>query len=159
MSLSKDQIKTNITEFLKNHGILTLATVSGFQPWVATVYYAVDDRMNLIILTDPASRHGREMAKNSRVAFSIFDSGQPNAAAVKIGLQGTGIISPIKGVVANTKALLAWHRTNPGKEKDITIKDVIKTITDCRMYQITPKYLKHFNKALYSKEKYGTISL
>jgi len=61
--------------------------------------------------------------------------------------------------VANTKALLAWHRTNPGKEKDITIKDVIKTITDCRMYQITPKYLKHFNKALYSKEKYGTISL
>jgi len=138
---------------------MTLATVSGKQPWVSTVYYAVTDDLKLIILTDPASRHGQEMATNPLVAFSIFDSGQPNAAAVKIGIQGTGTISPIKGVVANTQALLAWHRANPGKEKDITAKDVIKTITDCRMYHITPKYLKHFNKNLYGSFRYGILEI
>jgi uncharacterized protein YhbP (UPF0306 family) len=157
--IEKNQIKTNIFEFLKSHGILTLATVSGSQPWVCTVYYAIDEAMNLIILTDPASRHGQEIAKNPHIAFSVFDSGQPNAAPVKIGIQGTGIIAPVKGITANTKALLLWHKANPGKEMDITIGDVVKTITDCRMYQITPKYLKHFNKALYPKEKYGSIDL
>ncbi len=138
---------------------MTLATVSGKQPWVATVYYAVNDQMNLIILTDPSSRHGQEMAKNPKVAFSIFDSGQPNVAAVKIGIQGIGIISPVKGLKANTQALLAWHRANPGKEKDITIKDVVKTLTDSRMYQITPTYLKHFNKSLYPGVKYGLLKI
>jgi uncharacterized protein YhbP (UPF0306 family) len=138
---------------------MTLATVSGSQPWVCTVYYAVDDKMNLIILTDPASRHGKEMAKNPQVAFSIYDSQQLNSASVKIGIQGTGIISPVKGLAANTKALLAWHRANPGKEKDITVKDVAKVITDCRMYTITPKFLKHFNKTLYPGVKYGQLEL
>lgn len=114
--------------------------------------------MNLIILTDPASRHGREMSKNPKVSFSIYDSRQPNASLVKIGIQGTGVISPIKGLAA-ANALLAWHQANPGKEKDITIKDVVKTITDCRMYQITPNYLKHFDKSLYGSIRYGTVNL
>jgi len=152
-------VRKNIKEFLAAHGILTLATVSDKEPWVATVYYAVDDKMNLFILTDPASRHGREMAKNPKVAFSIYDSQQPNSAPVKIGIQGTGTISPVKGLAANTKALLAWHKANPGKEADITVKDVIKVVTDCRMYQITPKFIKHFNKALYPMVKYGEIEL
>ena len=138
---------------------MTLATTSGKQPWVSTVYYAVDEQMNLIVLTDPSSRHGKEMAKNPQVAFSIYDSQQPNSATVKIGIQGTGVISPIKGLTANTKALLAWHKANPGKEKDITLEDVIKTITDARMYQITPQFLKHFDKSLYGTHCYGNLIL
>lgn len=157
MTTESHQVRQNIQEFVKSHGILTLATVSGKQPWVATVYYAADDHMNLIILTDPDSRHGKEMAKNPRVAFSIYDSQQPNSAPVKIGIQGTGTISPVKGLAANTKALLLWHKANPGKEKDITVKDVINVITDARMYIITPKFLKHFNKSLYPGTKYGIL--
>ena len=157
--MTNTEIKENILSFLQSHGIATLATVSGKQPWVCTVYYAVDNQMNLIILTDPASRHGLEMAKNPQVAFSIYDSQQPNSASVKIGIQGTGTISLIKGLTANTKALVAWHKANPGKEKDITIKDIIKTVTDCRMYQIAPKYFKHFDKSLYPGVKYGTLLL
>ncbi len=157
--MADSQIKANVLSFLSSHGIMTLATVSGKQPWVCTVYYAVDDQMNLIILTDPASRHGKEMSKNPQVAFSIYDTQQPNSATVKIGIQGTGFISPVKGLAANTKALVLWHKANPGKEKDIDIKDVIKTVTDARMYHITPKFIKHFNKSLYTDTKYGLLNL
>lgn len=157
--MTRNQTEKNILSFLKSHGILTLATVSGKQPWVCTLYYAVDKQMKLIVLTDPASRHGLEMAKNPQVAFSIYDSQQPNSASVKIGIQGTGTIAPIRGITNITKALLAWHRANPGKEKDIDIKDVIKTVTDAKMYQITPKFLKHFDKSLYPGTKYGSLKL
>lgn len=152
-------VRQNIHNFLSSHGIMTLATTHKDQPWVCTVYYAVDDNLNLIILTDPNSRHGKEMLSNPKVAFSVFDSSQTNSSPVKIGIQGSGEIKLIKGLKQNAKALLLWHKANPGKEKDIPLSEIIKTASDSRMFIITPKTIKHFNKSLYPKTKYQSITL
>jgi uncharacterized protein YhbP (UPF0306 family) len=159
VSPSKDQIKRNIYDFLKNHGIMTLATAVADQPWVATQYYGIDTEMNLYILTDPAARHAEEFLKNPQVAFNVFDSDQKISDPVKNGIQGTGAISPVKGLTANTKALLLWHQANPGIESRIGIKDLLKKVTDTRIYKITPNFMKHFNKSLYPETKYGLLEL
>ena len=60
----------------------------------------------------------------------------------------------VRGVIKVTKALILWHKQNPGVEKAITIKEV-KKFADTKVFKITPKYLKFFNKELYSPEEYG----
>lgn len=148
------QIKEDIFKFIKENGIMTLAVQSDDGPWVCTLYYGVDDKMNLYIVTDPGNRHGKVIAKNPKVAFNIFDSHQKITKSKK-GLQGTGKIEQVRGLTSITNTLWLWHKGNPGIEKDITIKDILKKVTDTKIYRITPTYLKFFNKALYSPEEYG----
>ena len=138
---------------------MTLATVTGNQPWVTTLYYGFDMMMNFYVLTDPATRHAKEFLKNPHVAFNIFDSAQKNGDPIKIGVQGTGTISQVKGLADNTKAILLWHQANPGMETRISIKDLLKRVTDTRIYKITPIFMKHFNKSLYPETKYGLLEL
>lgn len=147
------QVKEDIFGFLKENGIMTLATQSSKGPWVCTVYYGIDDNMNLYIVTDPNSIHGLAMSKDNRVAFNIFDSRQ-KIHKPKKGVQGSGTIEMIKGVINITKALALWHKQNSGVEKNLTIKEV-KKFKDTKVWKIIPRYLKFFNKELYGPEEYG----
>ena len=70
---TKLQIKEDIFKFINSNGIMTLATHSSKGPWVSTVYYGADSEMNLYIVTDPNSIHGKFFSKDNRVAFNIFD--------------------------------------------------------------------------------------
>lgn len=133
---------------------MSLATQSRKGPWVCTVYYGMDKDMNLYIVTDPNSIHGKDFSKNNKIAFNIFNSHQ-KITKPKKGIQGRGQIEIVKGLAASAKALYLWHKANPGIEKDITIKDILKKITDTKIYKITPIYLKFFNKVLYSPKEYG----
>jgi len=150
---TKAEIKEDVFKFIKGSGIMTLATQSKDGPWACTVYYGVDENMNLYIVTDPNSVHGKNMAKDNRVAFNIFDS-QQKIDKPKRGVQGSGTIEIVKGIINVTKALALWHKQNPGVEKKITIKE-LKKFADTKVFKITPTYLKFFNKALYSPEEYG----
>jgi uncharacterized protein YhbP (UPF0306 family) len=150
---TNDQIKNDIFKFIKANGIMTLGTSYSNKPWLCTVYYGVDKDMNLYIVTDPNSIHGKNISKNPNVAFNIFDSRQKIFKSKK-GVQGFGTIEILKGIPAITKALYLWHKQNPGVEKAITIKEV-KKFADTKVWKITPKYMKFFNKVLYSPQEYG----
>lgn len=158
MKRTKEQIRQDISDFIKLNGIMTLTTQSKDGPWACTVYYGVDNNINLYIVTDPNSTHGKYLKTNNHVAFTIFDSHQ-KIFNPKAGIQGKGICERVNGLVNSVKALALWHKANPGIEKNITIKDVLKKITDVKIYKITPTYLKFFNKELYSPEEYGILEL
>lgn len=158
MKRTKAQIRQDIFDFIKVNGIMTLTTQSKDGPWACTVYYGVDNNMGLYIITDPNSTHGKYLKTNNHVAFAIFDSHQ-KIFNPKKGIQGKGICEQEKGLTNIIKGLSLWHKTNPGIEKNITIKDVLKKITDVKIYKITPTYLKFFNKELYSPEEYGILEL
>lgn len=150
---TKLQIKEDILKFIKSNGIMSLATQSSKGPWVCTVYYGVDGDMNLYVVTDPNSIHGKNFSKNNKVAFNIFDSHQ-KITKDKRGVQGKGTVEMVKGIVNVGKALYLWHEANPGAEKNITIEK-IKKLADTKVFRITPNYLKFFNKVLYTPEEYG----
>jgi uncharacterized protein YhbP (UPF0306 family) len=148
---TKLQIKEDIFKFIKANGIMTLGTYSTKGPWCCTVYYGVDGLMNLYIVTDPRTAHAKNIVLNGKAAFNIFDSHQ-KIVNPKKGVQGFGKAELVKGLSANLRALLLWHKQNPGIEKSITIKDILKKITDTKIYKITPTYLKFFNDKLYDPE-------
>jgi uncharacterized protein YhbP (UPF0306 family) len=61
-----------ITTFLKKHHVLTLATASGDQPWVANCFYAfVEEQMAFIFTSGYETRHIQEVTKNNKVAGNV----------------------------------------------------------------------------------------
>ena len=61
-----------ITTFLKKHHVLTLATVSGDQPWVSNCFYAfVEEQMAFVFTSGYETRHIQEVTKNNKVAGNV----------------------------------------------------------------------------------------
>ncbi len=68
MSMDTEQI---IREYIGKSVHMSLATVSGDQPWVCEVHCAYDDDLNLYFRSSPRRRHSQEIAANPKVAGNI----------------------------------------------------------------------------------------
>jgi uncharacterized protein YhbP (UPF0306 family) len=65
-------LRAAITALLAREATLTLATVGADgKPWAATVFFAADDALALYFVTDPRTRHGRDLAADARVAGTV----------------------------------------------------------------------------------------
>ena len=66
-------VDKRITDFIKRHHVLTLATVSSEgEPYCAACFYAYNKERNRLIFTsDDSTRHAQQMLENKRVAIGI----------------------------------------------------------------------------------------
>ena len=61
-----------ITEFIRKHHVLTLATVVNNKPWCSNCFYAYHEEENVVIFTsDDDTRHIKEVRINPLIAGSI----------------------------------------------------------------------------------------
>jgi uncharacterized protein YhbP (UPF0306 family) len=66
-----------IADYLAAHNTMTLATCGAGGPWAAAVFYAHDADWVLYFMSDPATRHMRDIASTPQVAAAVQDDGQP----------------------------------------------------------------------------------
>jgi uncharacterized protein len=87
-----------ITDFIREHHVLTLATSDINIPWCAHCFYAYLEDENLLIFTsDEETRHVKEVRKNPEVAGSIV---LETKTIGKIqGIQFRGIMEKPKGTL------------------------------------------------------------
>ena len=65
-------MREQLLNFLRKHQVVTVAVVEpDGTAHAAALFYAVDDELNLYVLTEPASCHGRAMARTGLVAGTI----------------------------------------------------------------------------------------
>lgn len=86
---------TALRELLGAHGTVTLATQGPQGPWAATVFFASDDALNLYFVTDPRTRHGRDMMDGGPVAAAI--NRDIHTWDEVLGLQLSGRASVLEG--------------------------------------------------------------
>lgn len=80
-----------IRQYLPKGRMMQIATVSGDQPWICTVYFVEDDDLNLYWLSLPTRRHSQEIAAHSKVAVAVpikFDK-------PVTGIQAEGFAEPV----------------------------------------------------------------
>lgn len=65
-----------IAEYLARHNTMTLATCDGVSAWAAAVFYASDTNLTLYFMSDPKTRHMRDISAIPEVAATIHDDGQ-----------------------------------------------------------------------------------
>ena len=65
-------MRERFLDFLRKHEVVTIAvTEPDGTAHAAALFYAVDDELNLYVLSEPTSRHGRAMARTGPVAGTI----------------------------------------------------------------------------------------
>ena len=60
-----------IRKYLREKQTAQVATLSGNQPWISTVYYVTDDDCNLYWTSQTHRRHSREIHNHSKAAAAI----------------------------------------------------------------------------------------
>jgi hypothetical protein len=100
-----------ITTFLKKHHVLTLATVSGDQPWVANCFYAfVEKQMAFVFTSGYETRHIQEVTQNNKVAGNVV---LETSIIGKIqGIQFSGTLTKAEGEALD-KASSAYLKRFP----------------------------------------------
>lgn len=121
INLAKDIIKNNI--------YLTLGTADG-GPWVAPPFYCVNESYNFYFISQLDSLHTKQMLKNSKVAFSIFDSHAEEGKGT--GIQAMGDVHMIDESELETE-INNYHTTF------IEIKpEFLKGNAPYRLFKLTP---------------------
>lgn len=143
--------KKRLLEFLKSQRLMSLAT-NGEELSACTVYYAVDDELNLYFVSPEETEHVQNIKKNNQVAVTVADSRQKNSDD-KVGLQIKGSASEVSGIETLKVAVKIWNVANPGAESVINFNNIKDKVINSRLYKITPQRIKFFNEALYGDEE------
>lgn len=83
-----------VLAYLRQHQVLTLATIGPEGPWAAAVFYVNKD-FSFYFLSARHTRHAQNMFMNPRVAATIQED-YKDWPAIK-GIQLEGIVSQLKG--------------------------------------------------------------
>ena len=67
---------------------MQLATSSGDQPWICTVWFVVDDNLNLYWTSWTSRRHSQEIVSNQKVAAAIVVQDAQNTKGIGIQVEG-----------------------------------------------------------------------
>ena len=57
--------------------MMQVATCVDNKPWICTVYYAVDEDLNLYWMSKPERRHSEEIIQNSTIVATVVHDQQP----------------------------------------------------------------------------------
>lgn len=94
-------VRSLIKKYVASGSLMQLATVRDGKPWVCSVYYVVDSKLNLYWLSYPTRRHSEDIVHNANVAVTI---------AVKqdmpvVGVQAEGCATPVKNIALVAKIM------------------------------------------------------
>jgi hypothetical protein len=105
-----EEARERIARYLQQHTTLTLAAWEEEGPWAAALFYA-SDGLELYFLSDPKTRHGRDLAANPRVAITIQDDHQ-EWSKIK-GLQMEAAVRPVEGEEEMARAVAVYVEKYP----------------------------------------------
>ena len=106
-----DILEKRITDFIKEHHILTLATSNENKPYCCTCFYAYMKELNMFVITsDKETKHILDAIKQNNIAGSI--ALETKTIGKIRGIQFTGIIEELKGSDLKS-AKLAYLKSFP----------------------------------------------
>jgi uncharacterized protein YhbP (UPF0306 family) len=134
-----------IRSLLEAHNTLTLATCDQERPWAATVFFCSDRQLRLYFVSDHRTRHGRDMAANSRVAAAV-NPDCSNWGEVR-GVQLEGQVEVVDGLerLAALKTYLAKFpdvRAMFERPRDKNEETIGQRLKAANIYRLTPDWLR-----------------
>ena len=125
-----------VAAFLDAWHVMSLATCGAEGPHAASLFY-VRDGMSLAWVSDPASRHSRDLAAEPRVAATVAPD-YTDYAAIR-GVQISGTAAAVPDLAARTRLLALFTRrfsflTRP----DAAAAMVLKAFSGATIYRLTP---------------------
>lgn len=99
--------RKEIKNYLEDYKLMALGTYFK-NPWSAWVYYLFDDDLNFYFVSNPKTRHCKNIAKNPNVSVAVADIAQESSEN-KIGFQACGIAKPVNSAIELKNIIKAWN--------------------------------------------------
>ena len=99
-------LKSFIVDYLEEVKLMQLATAAGNQPWVCSVWFAADDRLNIYWFSSNTRRHSNELKGNNKVA-GVFTLPHTPADPPR-GLQFEGTAEELTDTPSIQRARIAY---------------------------------------------------
>lgn len=127
--------------------LMQVATVSGDQPWCATVYFAHDNAHNLYWISAPDSRHSQEIKTQSKVAGAIAPpqghTDRPH------GVQFEGVAREITDPTEIRTLIEAYAE----RYANFALADrIISGSSTNRLYQVRPTHFQLYDEQLFPEQ-------
>lgn len=144
-----NEVLSEIKDYLSTHIQFALAT-NGDHPWIATMYYGMDDDLNIYFLTSPDTIHAKGLKQNPLVSAVIADSPQ-KPDSKKIGLQLYGHASEIEGEEGIKAAFKIWCGVLKVTDPKYSYDGIVSGGLHYRIYKLVPKKIKYYNEELWDE--------
>jgi uncharacterized protein YhbP (UPF0306 family) len=132
-----ETITTRLKQFLAGHTTLTLATLAeDGRPQAAPLFYAEMDDLSLIFISEQRVRHSQNIARDSRVAVTIYADGQ-QWQTIR-GVQGEGHCAALAGAAVET-ARAVYLAKYPFISENSLLAGLLERVT---FYKISPTWLR-----------------
>jgi uncharacterized protein len=132
-----NELKTQIKQFLAAHTTLTLATLAeDGRPQAAPIFFAEMADLSLIFISEQKVRHSQNVARDGRVAATIYADGQQWQTIQ--GLQVEGTCAALSGEEAEA-ARAIYLAKYPFIAEDKFLAGMLSQIT---FYKISPTWLR-----------------
>lgn len=121
--------------------MMMVATVSGDQPWNATLYYVSDENLNLYWISKADTRHSQEIHEHKKVAAAIpikFSD------LVVVGLQLEGDANLVEDQDEIKKASRLY--TDKFQRGEDWYKDFLAGKNEHKLYKIKPRVVVLFDR-------------
>lgn len=132
--------KEYLEKYTVKNKVMQIACVREGKPWICSVHYVADNRLNLYWLSLPSRRHSEELAANPHAAVAVaVKTDQP-----VIGIQAEGVVEVMtdKDVVREVMELyVARH----GSGKDY-YDNFIRGTEKHRLYRFVPSRFMLFDE-------------
>jgi uncharacterized protein YhbP (UPF0306 family) len=137
--------RESIRQMLEAHNTLSLATCNDGKPWVASLFFASDNKLNLYFVSDYRTRHARDIEVTGEAVATV--NGDCKLWTDVRGLQISGVVAKVAGLdrvnalrvyltkFADVKALFEA----PGSEEEATIAQRLKA---ANMYRFEPRWVR-----------------
>jgi len=130
-------VRTLALQYLETHHTMTLATDGPEGLWAASLFYVNDDFV-LYWLSNPTSRHSRNIAHNPRVAITVHEDYRDWREIQGLQMEGTAeqlgaiheAVAPMRRYGAKYPFLRVWRDLPP---------PLVDALTRARVYRFAPR--------------------
>ena len=138
--------------FLKNQKLLTLATHSEKDIWIANVYFVIDEKGLIYFISPQDTRHSLMILKNPNIAFSAAWFDRDNHQNRK-SIQGLGNCHEAKSLKEITTGIKLLYQNFPDLRDILTIKWIMNNAWGTKVWIIRPSYMKYWDDEIYGEEE------
>ena len=134
--------KEEILNLLKKTKMMQFGILDSNGPWVVTLFYALDDELNMYWISLPDTRHSEAIGKNSKASVAVpveFKFGEPIQG---LSMSGEAEHLSDPGQIRN---ILELYAEQMNREESF-VEDMINGTNPHELYVFRPDYAKVFDR-------------
>ncbi len=151
------KLRQQIFDYLNQRYIMSVATHEE-HPWIAHVYYALEEDLTLYFTSSPTSTHAKNIIENTQVACAVTDTDQFELGK-RAGIQLTGNAHKLIDKTQKLNAISLFNRRIAQAGKKTNIEPLDPTTFKNAIYAVEPILIKYFDESVFGDMKYQVLEL